>query len=117
MTKALVQYMRHVAHSSSLYPIGTFWLIACVVVPLGIAAGTGPWPMVVALTVVAGVLTLAASLRDDRRETALLRTEVGHVASTVDAQREALEARIMVLTEALRAAGVPIPSDPTARRT
>lgn len=109
MTKVLVRFMRHLAHSSSLYPIGTFWLIACAVVPADFAQWITHTTAVLILTVTAGVLVLAAARRDDRRDAAALRADVGHVAGVVDAQRDQLEARIRVLESAMLAAGVPIP--------
>ena len=100
----MINYVRHVLHSSSLYPLGTFWLAGMIVVPATMVEWLDHGHAAMILTAVAGVLVLAATRRDDRREARSLRIEVGHVIEVVDCQREALEARIAVLTAALRAA-------------
>lgn len=111
MTKALVEFMRHLNRSSSMRPVWTFWFVACGVVPLATARWIGPGTAFTVLTITAGAMVFAASRRDDRIDAAQLKADMGHVVTTVDTQREGLEARIQVLTEALLAAGVRVPRE------
>lgn len=111
MTKALVEFMRHVIQSSSMRPVWTFWLVACGVVPLATAEWIGLGAAVSILTVTAVMMVWAASHRDDRIAAAKLLANVEHVTDVVDAQREALEARVRVLIAALIHAGVKVPPE------
>ena len=116
MTRAAIRYARHVLKSSSLYPLGTLWLAATIVIPLTMIDVLGHGHAVAILLVVAGVLILAANNRDARRETRAearaLRLEVDHVADVLCCQREGLEAYIRALGAALTAAGQPVPPPP-----
>ena len=106
----MTRYTSHVLHSASLYPLGTFWLASMIVIPLTMIDVLEHGHAAVILTIMAALLVLIA----DRRDTNALRHEVDHVANVVDCQREGLETRIQILTDALLAAGLPIP--PTGER-
>lgn len=93
------RYVKHVVHNSSLYPLGTFWLAAMVVVPLTFTELLSHAHGAVILSLTALFLLLVTDRRDEHNRTAALRDQVTEVHDLVVDRADSQDAKIDHLTD------------------
>lgn len=116
---SIVVYVQRVFHNSSLYPLGTFWLIAMAIVPSAMAGWIDLPHALVFLAITALMLLLITDRRDtqlkrdnDLKAGADLSSQVEVVHELVNSNNSRMERRIDQLTKALQDRGIKVPEQP-----
>lgn len=101
-------YYHRILKSPSLYPLGTFWLIAMGIIPAIVADWIKMESGLIILTGVALVLVLIA----EHRDTLVLAHSVTEVHELVNSETDRLVNRITELTALLELNRIHVPAQP-----
>ena len=90
----IIRYLKHVWHSSGLYPLTTFWLITCLVIPATWAHVISHMHAIVFLGFTSLILIVAADKRDTKAASASFAIQLAAVQKLVKDRADTTDANV-----------------------
>ena len=91
----VMRYVKHVWHSSGMYPLTTFWLITCLVIPATWAHVMTHLHAIVLLGFAALILIVAADKRDTKAASESFAIQLDAVRKLVDDRADTTDAIVV----------------------